>query len=165
MKITFAGTAIASGPGFGLDAVEGFILDEAEQVIQTVKPPRAADAISIARNNRTRSVSGSVMPAPTSSLGAAMLLRAALYDNLPTTGDLVLQQDTQIVTWPGAILKTFRTLKNIKGISYGFTLVFIPNGPAVPSTAGGGGSGSGGMGTEAGGGIGTEGGGTLGTES
>lgn len=158
MKVIFNGVPLASDySDGGFEAVQGFTVDEAEQVIQSVQYLRDTDETDYPRYNRKRTLSGTIIPAAAPTLDAAMKARATLYDSLPSQGALVTIQGVEVITWPNAILRSYKKL-TLAGVSYGFTLTFSPNGPGVPSTLTtvlGTGSGGAVLGTGTGGELGT----------
>ncbi len=134
MKVIFNGTQIAADfADGGTDNVQGFTVDEAEQLVQEVARPRAKEMAYYPRGNRKRSISGTVTLAPSATLGAAMATRATLYDGLPSTGALVTVQGVNVTTWANAILRSYKRIK-MGGVAHGFTLMFVPNGPAIETT-------------------------------
>jgi len=125
MQIIFAGVTIAKDPSFGgTDGILGFMLPKGKQNVQIAEFMRAADAVPIGRGNRKRTLTGQISPKPSPTLGAAMLARMAVYDNLPQTGILILQESTTVVTCM-AVLETFDEVKEqMEGVSFAHSLVF-----------------------------------------
>jgi hypothetical protein len=124
MKITFAGTPIASeSPEGGTDAVAGFV-PKGSQVVQWIEPLRAPDATPIARGNRKQTLTGTIWLAQTDTLAEAMLLRGLIFTQLPRSGPLVFVVQGSALTYANAVLTSFDSIANAKGVAVAYQLTF-----------------------------------------
>jgi hypothetical protein len=79
MRLTFAETIIAAEPDYGgFDAVEGFEPSDAP-VAEWSEPLRAVNAVPLCFGNVKTTVTGTILPPPEDTVGAALKAAAKLY--------------------------------------------------------------------------------------
>lgn len=123
MQITFAGTIIAQEPTEGgQDAIQGFMTKRKANV-QYPDYIRAKDDVPIARLNRRRTLTGTIVYGPFSTLSAAAQKLLLNYDALPDSGPLLITVGGISTIFGVAILETCDAVKR-QGVTVSSTLTF-----------------------------------------
>jgi hypothetical protein len=123
MQLTFAGTVIAQEPTEGgTDAVTGF-MPKRHATVQWAEFLRSTDATPLARLNRKRSLSGTIVYGPFSTLSSAAQKLLLNYDALPDSGPLVLLVGGINTSFGVAVLESVEA-KQRMGVTVSATLTF-----------------------------------------
>ena len=124
MQITFAGTIIAQEPTEGgTDSIQGFMTKRRANV-QYPAYIRATDDLPIARLNRKRSLSGTIVYGPFSTLSAAAQKLLLNYDSLPDFGPLIITIGGVNTAFGIAVLEVCEAVKR-QGVTVSANLTFV----------------------------------------